>query len=61
MNLKRIVLVLAMAALSVVAAAQSTMTDIQVLDYVKNGEIVNKTVGSMPAADLDKKIQEFLA
>ena len=37
MNLKRIVLVLAMAALSVVAAAQSTMTDIQVLDYVKNG------------------------
>ena len=26
-----------MAALSVVAAAQSTMTDIQVLDYVKNG------------------------
>ena len=34
---------------------------IPTLLYVKNGEIVNKTVGSMPAADLDKKIQEFLA
>ena len=34
---------------------------IPTLLFVKNGEIVNRTVGSMPAADLDKKIQEFLA
>lgn len=37
MSLKRCVLALALAAISLVAAAQSTMTDIQVLDYVKNG------------------------
>ena len=37
MSLKRSVLVLVMAAFSVAVAAQSTMTDIQVLDYVKNG------------------------
>ena len=37
MSLKKSVLVLVMAAISVAAAAQSTMTDIQVLDYVKNG------------------------
>ena len=34
---------------------------IPTLLFVKNGEIVNRTVGSMPAADLDNKIQEFLA
>jgi len=37
MSFKRCVLALAVAAISFVAAAQSTMTDIQVLDYVKNG------------------------
>ena len=34
---------------------------IPTLLYVRNGEIVDRTVGSMPAAALDKKIQEFLA
>ena len=34
---------------------------IPTLLYVRDGEIVDRTVGSMPAADLDKKIQEFLA
>ena len=34
---------------------------IPTLLYVRNGEIVDRTVGSMSAADLDKKIQEFLA
>ena len=34
---------------------------IPTLIFVKNGEIVNRTVGSMPADDLDKKIQEYIA
>lgn len=37
MSFKKSVFVLAFAVLSIIAAAQSTMTDIQVLDYVKNG------------------------
>jgi thioredoxin 1 len=31
------------------------------LFYIRNGQIVNKTVGSMPAATLDEHIQELLA
>ena len=33
---------------------------IPTLFFVRNGEIVNRNVGSLPAADLDKLIQEFL-
>ena len=31
------------------------------LFYIRNGQIVNKTVGSMPGATLDEHIQELLA
>ena len=34
---------------------------IPTLLFVRDGNVVGRTVGSMPAADLDKKIQEFLA
>jgi thioredoxin 1 len=34
---------------------------IPTLLFVRDGNVVARTVGSMPAADLDKKIQEFLA
>ena len=33
---------------------------IPTLLVVRNGEIVNRTSGSMPAADLDSKIHDFL-
>ncbi len=33
---------------------------IPTLLFVKNGEVVNRNVGSMPAAQLDKLIQDFL-
>ncbi len=34
---------------------------IPTLLFVKNGEVVNRNVGSMPAAQLDDLIQDFLA
>ena len=34
---------------------------IPTLFFIRGGQIVNKTVGSMPAAQLDNLIQEFLA
>lgn len=34
---------------------------IPTLLYVRNGETVDKTVGSMPAADLEKHIEDLLA
>ncbi len=33
---------------------------IPTLLFVKNGEVVDRSVGSMPAAQLDEKIQDFL-
>ena len=49
MRFRKLVLVLGLTVVSIVAAAQSTMTDIQVLDYVKNG------------AEQGKSRQEMLA
>ena len=34
---------------------------IPMLFFYRNGEIVNRHVGSLPAAELDKLIQELLA
>ncbi len=45
---------------SEVAESQGIQS-IPTLLFVKNGEIVNRHTGSMPAAQLDSLIQEFLA